>query len=133
MSTPTQYINSLEGDRKKEVRHLYDLIKKTIPKEKPFLYGKGTQAIIGFGKYQYRTKSGCEGDWFSVGLSSRKQYISLYICGVKDGKYIAELFKKKLPKAKIGKSCVTFKTLEDVDEKILIELTKLAVKHPMFT
>jgi hypothetical protein len=41
-----------------------------------------------------------------------------------DGKYITESYKPQLPKASIGKSCIRFKKLSDVDSKVLAALLK---------
>ena len=54
--------------------------------------------MIGYGKYRYKS-----GDWCKIGLASQKNYISVYICAVENGKYIAETYKDALPKANIGK------------------------------
>ena len=69
-----------------------------------------------------------EGDWFRVGLSSRAQYISLYCCACDTGGYVAEGFKARLPKADIGKSCVRFKRVSDVDLGVLRELLRATEK-----
>ena len=38
--------------------------------------------------------------------------------------YVAEGYRKRLPKANIGKSCVRFKRLSDLDEEVLRELIR---------
>ena len=43
------------------------------------LAGKSGSAIIGFGHYHYKYKSGREGDWFLTGFSPRKQNMAIYI------------------------------------------------------
>lgn len=126
MKTPTAYIASLEEPRKRDIKTLHALIKKTVPQWKPFMM-EG-HPIIGYGKYAYTSTSGCTGDWFCIGLSSRKRYISLYVCSVKNGKYLAELYAKKLPKARIGKSCIRFRSLEDIDLKVITTILNDAKK-----
>lgn len=124
--TPSQYIKMIEDkDRQKEVKELFAFIKKAIPKLKPRMQS----GMIAFGKYHYKTKAGVEADWFVVGLSSRKQYISVYACVCDDkGLYLAEKHKKELGKVSVGKSCIRFKKLEDVDlktlKKVLIQAAK---------
>lgn len=71
-----------------------------------------------------------EGDWFVVGLASQKNYISVYACGVKDGKYIAEASKKDFPKASMGKSCIRFKKVDDIDLQTLAKVLKESEKFP---
>jgi hypothetical protein len=38
-----------------------------------------------------------------------------YVCSTKDGKYVAESSKHLLPQADIGRSCIRFKRIDDVD------------------
>jgi len=127
--TPTEYINSLEEPRKTEIKKLHRLICKTVPNLKPHMkYG-----MLGYGTYHYKYASGREGDWLIIGLANQKNYISLYAC-LSDGKqYVAEKHKKDLPKSNIGKSCVRFRKLEDVDlnviKLILKETNQIAVKQ----
>ena len=71
-----------------------------------------------------------EGDWPILALASRKAAISLYACAAVDGRYVAEDFRDRLPKADIGKSCVRIKKLEDVDLDVLDELVRRAAQGP---
>ena len=84
--------------------------------------------ILGYGPFHYRYASGREGDACRISLASNKSYISLYALAADDAGYVAERFKKDLPRANIGKSCVRFKRLADLDEKPLVALIKLAAK-----
>lgn len=122
MPTPTQYLNSIEEPRRDQLKELHALIRKQAPKLKPWVLSSAHGDILGYGKYEYHTKSGCQGDWFTIGLANRKQGMALYICAIKNGKYLAEHYTKKLPKIKMGKSCLTIKKLEDVDIKVLAQL-----------
>jgi hypothetical protein len=102
------------------MRELHKLITRTAPKLKPKLWG----GMIGYGQFHYRYATGREGDWFVVGLMARKDGISFYSC-LSDGKqYIAEKYKKELPKADIGKSCIRFKRLADVDPRVLAKIIR---------
>jgi hypothetical protein len=96
------------------------MIRKLSPKLKPFI----CSGMLAYGPWHYKYASGREGDWFRIGLASNKNYISLYILAT-DGKcYVTEHFKKALPKASIGKSCVRFKRLSDLDESALAKLIR---------
>jgi Domain of unknown function (DU1801) len=58
-----------------------------------------------------------------VSLASRKTGISLYVLALTEsGEYLAEARADRFPKAKVGKSCVRFKRLDDLDESALREL-----------
>jgi hypothetical protein len=59
-----------------------------------------------------------------IGIANNKQYISLYCCAADEKGYVAEGYRKRLPKANIGKSCVRFKRLSDLDEEVLRELIR---------
>jgi len=104
---------------------LDSLIQKTT-KLKPFILS----GMLAYGPLHYKYASGREGDWCSVALASQKNYISLYACMGDGNKYVAESYKKKLPKASIGKSCVRFKRLKDVDQKVMTEMLK--ENHAMY-
>jgi uncharacterized protein DUF1801 len=122
--TPAAYLAELPEPRKKDITALHRLIRKAAPKLKPFMLG----GMIGYGKYHYKSKSGREGDWAVILLANQKNYVSLYVCAVDDGKYVAETFKKELPKASIGKSCVRIKKLADVDLKVVERMITRAAK-----
>jgi hypothetical protein len=122
--SPQEYIDAVPEPRRSDIKKLHELILKTVPKLSPHILS----GMIGYGTYHYRYASGKEGDWSLIALASQKNYISIYICAIEGEKYIAEQYKDKLPKASIGKSCIRFKKLEDVDTDILVEIIKRAEK-----
>ena len=89
--------------------------------------------MLGYGTYHYKYASGRQGDWMVIGLANQKNYISLYSCLSDGKKYVAEKYKEGLPKANIGKSCIRFRKLEDIDlnviRQILLETSILANKQ----
>ncbi len=116
--TPEAYIAEVEEGRRQDVQRLHDLIREVSPELEPTMeFG-----ILGYGKYHYKYASGREGEWMKVGIANNKRYISLYCCAADENGYVAEGFKERLPKASIGKSCVRFKRLSDLDEAVLREL-----------
>ncbi len=123
-TTPNEYLAHIDDERKEDMNTLHQLIQKTVPDLKPQIIS----GMIGYGKYHYKTKSGREGDWSLILLSNRKNYISVYVCAVKDGKYIAETNKDRLGKVSVGKSCIRFKKLSDINLDVLKELIKEAEK-----
>lgn len=120
--TPKEYIDALEEPRKSHLKEMDTLIRKTVPGLKPFMLS----GMIMYGPYHYVSSSGREGDWGVIALSSRAQYISLYICALDGKNYLAEQYKKQLPKADIGKSCIRFKKPEDIDMNVIKEMLKKA-------
>jgi hypothetical protein len=124
-ATHEEYIERLAEPRRSEIRALHDLIRRTVPQLEPTMdFG-----MLGYGKYHYRYPSGREGDWMLVAVASNKNYISLYVtAAAPDGGYLAETYKERLPKASIGKSCVRFKRLGDVDQEALAGLLRTAAE-----
>jgi hypothetical protein len=120
VSTPAEYIGKLEEPRKSEVAALDALIRKTAPKLEAFIHS----GMLAYGAWHYKYASGREGDWFRIGVASNKNYISLYICAGDDQGYVAERHKEALPKASIGKACVRFKRLSDLDQAALKKLIR---------
>jgi uncharacterized protein YdhG (YjbR/CyaY superfamily) len=118
--TPAQYIAEVEEERRADIQRLHDLVLETAPELEPTMeFG-----MLGYGKYPYKYASGRSGEWMKIGIANNKQYISLYCCAADENGYVAEQFKHRLPKADIGKSCVRFKRLSDLDEDVLRELIR---------
>ena len=84
----------------------------------PTMWGS---SIVGFGTYHYRYASGREGDWPAVGLSPRKQALTIYLSTGFDG--YDDLLERLGPHS-IGKSCLYVKRLSDVDEDALRDLVR---------
>jgi hypothetical protein len=120
-ATHEEYIERLAEPRQGEIRSLHELIRRTVPELEPTMdFG-----MLGYGKYHYRYPSGREGDWTLVAVASNKNYISLYVsASAPDGGYLAETYKEELPRASIGKSCIRFKRLGDVDQEVLERLLR---------
>jgi hypothetical protein len=123
-TSPEEYLASLPAERRTALETLDRAIRRAAPKLEPEL----VSGIIGYGKFHYKYDSGREGDWFIVGLSSRAAHISLYICSRDENGYLAEQHAKKLGKVKVGRSCITFKKLEDLDLEAALTLVKKAEK-----
>src|SRR5262249_17440467 len=118
--TPDEYIAALQEPRRSEVAALDNLIRQTAPQLERFVGG----GMLGYGPYHYRYASGREGDTALIGLASRKQYTSLYVIASDKGGYRAEAYLSRLPKANVGKSCVRFKRLADLDQTALTQLIR---------
>jgi hypothetical protein len=124
VSSPAEYIAKLDDPRRAEVSALDALIRKTAPKLEPFVHS----GMLAYGRWHYKYDSGREGDWFRIGVASNKNYISLYICAGDKNGYIAEQYKDELPKANIGRACVRFKRLGDLDLVVLRKLIRQGIK-----
>lgn len=108
----SEYIDSIEEPRKSEILKIDAFIKKTVPKLKPvFAFN-----MLGYGMFHYKSKSGREGDWPIISLASQKNYISIYVCRMEDGQYVAEKYTDTLGRrVSVGKSCIRFKKVKDID------------------
>lgn len=125
-STHEAFIEALDEPRRSDVRVLHELIRATVPELEPTMeFG-----IPGYGAYHYRYASGREGDAALVSLASNKRYISLYVHAVVAGRYVAETFAPRLPRASIGKSCIRVRRAADLDLEVVAELLRAAAAHP---
>jgi hypothetical protein len=122
-----EYFDLIDEPRRTEVKQLDDFIRKTVPQLKAHF----AINMIGYGSFHYKGKSGREGDWPVISLASQKNYISVYVCSVKDGQYMAEYYKDNFPKADVGKSCIRFKKIDDIDLDKLSALLQEAAEKPM--
>lgn len=125
-STAAEYFAQLEEPRRADVTALDLLVRKTAPKLEPFIHN----GMLAYGQWHYKYASGREGDWFRIGVASNKNYISLYISASDGDGYVAERYKESFPKASIGKGCVRFKRLSDLDQGALKRLIKEGAQDP---
>lgn len=120
-ATPDEYIEGIQPEsRRSDIRRLHELIRRVAPDLEPRAESDG----LAYGSYVYRYASGRDAEWPPIGLASRKQYISLYFMATVGDRYLAETYVERLPKADIGRSCVRFRHLTDVDEGILEQLVR---------
>jgi Domain of unknown function (DU1801) len=120
VNTPAEYIATVDDKRRPDIAALDALIRKHAPQLEPVIMG----GVLGYGPFHYRYASGREGDACKLSMASNASHISLY-CFASDAEgYVAERYVDRLPKASIGKACVRFKKLADLDEKALVALIK---------
>ncbi len=127
-----EYIAQLNDERREIVETLDKLIKDTVPSlERWFAYN-----MIGYGKFKYLDYKKQENDWPVVALASQKQHVSLYVCAIDETKsqYLAEKYESELyadgVKPNIGRSCIRFKKLDDLNLEAVKKLLKEAEKSP---
>jgi hypothetical protein len=124
--TVKEYLSAVPEDKKETVLALHNFIKKAVPKLTPYF----AINMIGYGKFKYLNYKKETIDWPIIALADQKQYISIYVCSIIDRKYVAEKYKAELGKVKVGRSCISFKKLGDVNLPILKRVLKLAAKNP---
>ena len=120
------YLAQVPMERKDLILFLHEFIKKTVPKLKShFAYN-----MLGYGSFPYLNHKKEMITWPVIALANQKNYVSLYVCAVDKGKYIAEKYKKELGKVSVGRSCIRFKKLEDLNLAALKKVLLLAAKNP---
>src|SRR5688572_19731949 len=88
------YLAAVPKDRKETLLFLHDFIQKSAPSLKPhFAYN-----MLGYGSFPYRNYKKELIQWPTIALANQKNYVSLYVCAVENGQYIAEKHKKELGK-----------------------------------
>jgi len=112
--------------KRSDMQALHRLILQVMPACKLwFLDGKDSQnktvsnPNIGYGFYTIKYADGKTREFYQIGMSANKTGISIYILGIKDKKYLAQTYGKKLGKASVTGYCIKFKTLKDINIDIL--------------
>jgi len=118
------FINTfVENEQKKQDSfRLLELMREWSGSE-PKMWGP---TIIGFGKYHYKYASGHEGDAPILGFSPRKAEFSLYVYmpTPENDKLLDELGKFKM-----GKACIYFKRLSDLNLDAVEKMSKSTIKY----
>lgn len=120
------YIANLPADRKQAVSYLHDFIQQVVPSLTPhFAYN-----MLGYGSFPYVNYKKVPISWPIIALANQKNYISLYVCSVIEGEYLAQKYANKLGKVSVGKSCIRFKKIEDLNLDALKNILIQAAKKP---
>jgi hypothetical protein len=116
------------GAREEELRRVDELVMAAAPGIDRQLVPMGSSAMLGYGLMPYRPKSAKTTTmWPLIALAAQKRHLSLYVCAVVDGEYLAESRAEQLGKVFCGKSCIRFSSLDTVDADALGGLLRDAV------
>ena len=117
-----KYIASQPEPKRSERQELHRLTLQTSPECKLWFFdGKDSKdhvvsnPTIGYGFHTIKYANGKSRASFQIGLSGNKTGISVYILGLKDKKYLAKTYGKKLGKASVTGYCIRFKALKDIN------------------
>lgn len=130
-----EYMSMLAIERRTAMKTLDRLIKNTVPSMKPWF----TYNMLGYGQFDYTNYKKEQIKWPVIALASQKNHMSLYICALDTSKgteaqYIAEKYADKLyasgVKPDVGKSCIRFKKLDDLNLDVLKKVLKEAENRP---
>jgi len=129
------YITSQAEPKRSEMQELHRTILQVMPACKLwFLDGKDDKGKIvsnpniGYGSYIIKYADarpdgkggrGTTREFYQIGLSANTTGISVYIMGIEDKTYLAQMYGKKLGKASVTGYCIKFKTIKDISIDIL--------------
>ncbi|MEW5797542.1 MAG: DUF1801 domain-containing protein [Bacteroidota bacterium] len=121
-----KYITSQPEPKQSDMQELHRIILQIMPACKLwFLDGKDEKGKtvsnpnIGYGLHTIKYTDGKTREFYRIGLSANTTGISVYLLGIKDKKYLARTYGKKLGKASVTGYCIKFKTLKDINVDIL--------------
>lgn len=123
-----EYLLGLDKERREIVEYLHNFIQKNAPQ----LTARFAYNMLGYGSFPCRNYKKELIDWPVIALASQKNYVSLYVCATDGSGYLAEKFKDTLGKVSVGKSCIRFKKIEDLNLTTLKKIIVLAAKKPGF-
>src|SRR5689334_16250914 len=131
-----QYITSQPEPKRSEMQTLHRTIMQVMPGCKLwFLDGKDgnnktvSNPNIGYGSYSIKYAGGKDREFYQIGLSGNTVGISVYIMGIKDKKYLAQAYGKKIGKASVTGYCIKFKNLKDINLDVLKSAIQYRVEH----
>jgi hypothetical protein len=112
------FIKGIDDDqRRSDCKEVVAMMAKAT-KARPAMWGP---AIIGFGDHEYFGASGKATKWFKVGVSPRKQALSLYLMGGKDKELLGKLGPSKTY-TKMVSGCLYINNLDEVHRPTLQKL-----------
>lgn len=115
-------------DQRADCKTLMDLFTE-VTKHAPRMWGP---SIVGYGSYRYQYESGRTGESCLTGFAVRGKELVVYL--VSESPDQASLL-ARLGKHKMGKACLYFKRLADLDAEVLAALVSESVaetrrRHP---
>ena len=121
-----KYIAEQAEAKRSDMKALHKVILQLMPACKLwFLDGKNEEnkivsnPNIGYGLQTIKYADGKTQEFYEIGMSANTTGISVYILGIKDKKYLAEKYGKKIGKARVTGYCIKFKTFKEINLEIL--------------
>ena len=110
------YIASRATDEQRADSKALMAMFKRVTGEKPRMWGP---SIVGYGSYQYTYPSGTTGTSALTGFAIRGKDLVVYLVAEADGQ---QSLLARLGKHRMGKACLYFRRLEDLDQAVLEQL-----------
>ena len=130
-----EYITRQPEPKRSDMQELHRFILEVMPAcTLWFLDGKDSKGKtvsnpnIGYGSHTIKYADGTTREFYQIGLSANTTGISVYILGIKDKKYLAQTYGKKIGKGNVSGYCIKFKTLKDININILEEAVRYGVE-----
>ena len=122
----SQYIAGQPEKKRSDMQILDEVIRELMPNCRLwFLDGKDesgkvvSNPNVGYGLRTINYADGKTKEFYQIGISANTAWISVYILGLDDKKYLSEKFGKEIGKATITGYCIKFKTLADINLGVL--------------
>lgn len=119
MNTKASTVDALfeqAGDKRITMESIDRLIQTLFPDLEVWLLKSTTYTMIGYGR------CALDRSYPLFSLAPQKQYTSLYVLGEKDGELYTSIYKEKLGKVQMGKSCIRIRDIAKVDMEELANL-----------
>lgn len=131
-----KYIAAQPEPKRSDMQELHNIILNIMPDCKLwFLDGRDedgrtvSNPNIGYGVQTIKYADGKTREFYQIGISANTTGISVYIMGIKDKKYLAETFGKKLGKASVTGYCIKFRTLQNINIDTLVDAMRYGVEQ----
>jgi hypothetical protein len=122
--------------KRSEMQELHDIILGMMPDCKLwFLDGRDesgrtvSNPNIGYGVQTIKYADGKTKEFYQIGTSANTTGISVYIMGIKDKKYLAEKYGKKIGQASVTGYCIKFRTLRNIDVDTLVDAMRDGIEQ----
>jgi hypothetical protein len=122
--TVKEYLDELPADRRKEIAKVRSVVRKNLP--------KGYRERMGWGLISYEVPLETYPDTYNkkplcyAGLAAQKNFNTLYLMGAygdpKQRKRLEDAFKQSGKKMDMGKSCLHFRTADDLPLEAIGEI-----------
>jgi hypothetical protein len=122
--------------KRSDMQALHDIILGVMPDCKLwFLDGKDengrvvSNPNIGYGVQTMKYADAKTREFYQIGMSANTTGISVYIMGIKDRKYLAEKYGKKIGQASVTGYCIKFRTLKNIDVDVLVDAMRYGIEQ----
>ncbi|WP_293000637.1 DUF1801 domain-containing protein [Nevskia sp.] len=124
-----EYLSSkASGEQRDDCTKLMTLL-KTVTRQSPRMWGP---SIVGYGSYRYTYESGRTGESCLTGFAVRGKDLVVYLVAESPEQ---QALLARLGKHRMGKACLYFRRLADLDAQVLAQLVAESVaeiqrRHP---